>query len=159
MELPLTSGNALIEGVRDLSDRHGRINGTDVHDGTAPLSVKVLKPSDRLGAIEAEHERDVLEQHLLRIATPEGARLPILPLVLAEVEDLERLAALDPHQALARRCGSRTDQGRTRSIGDPASRRPPESCPEPTKKSATRSPGCDASVRIRSMRSPGFCVS
>ena len=75
----------------------------------------------------------------------EGDPLPVLPLVLTEVQDLEGLAALDADHVLA---GS-VDSERPKS--HPIHFRPSFSAtarvvPEPQKKSATRSPALEETL-------------
>ena len=63
------------------------------------------QPYQRLRAVELEDEGQVFVQGLLGDALAlraEGDALPVLPLVSAQVQDLEWIAALDAEQTLTR---------------------------------------------------------
>ena len=71
----------------------------------AVFAVQVRQSYQRLRAVELEDEGQVFVQSLFGDALAfraEGDALPVLPLVLAKVQDLEWLAALDAEQALTR---------------------------------------------------------
>src|SRR5690606_73641 len=82
------------------------VHRADVDHRPALLAVQVRHASDRLRAVEFEDEGEVLVKGLLRkrLVFPFSKchALPVLAFVLAEVQHLEGLAALDTEQALAR---------------------------------------------------------
>jgi hypothetical protein len=87
-----------------LSDGHWRVHRADVHQRTALAAVDV-GVGQGLGMIQVQDEVNVGRHRglirLRRLLVAEGHPLPVLALVLAEVEDLEGLAVRDAEQALA----------------------------------------------------------
>ena len=103
LKFALLEHRALGQSRIDLGDGHRRVYGTDVDHSLALLAVKVSHPSQRLCTVEFKDKGKVLIQGLLGDALVflrEGDALPILALILAEVQDLEGLAVLDTEQAL-----------------------------------------------------------
>ena len=84
----------LFQGLADLPHGDGAVHAAYVHVAAGFLPVQGHKAGDRLGAVELEDE--------VHIAFPVAVGGKFVALVVAEVEDLKRLAALDLQQPLAR---------------------------------------------------------
>ena len=105
MEFRLLKLDTFVQGGIHLVDGDRRVYRSNVHHGPAFLAVEMGEAGNRLCAVELEDESQVLVEHLLSAAlvlfVAKGDPLPVLALVLAEVEDLERPATLDVQKALA----------------------------------------------------------
>jgi hypothetical protein len=104
MQLSLLDLGALGHCRVDIGNRHRRVHGADVHQRLALLAVQVSQTGHRLSAVEFEDESKVLVECLLgqRLALrfAESHSLPILTLVLAQVEHLKGSAILLIEQSL-----------------------------------------------------------
>ncbi len=97
MKFALTALHALIERLLNLADGDRCINRPDVHHRLPLPAMKVRHTGHRLSTVEPENEGEILEEsrlrHLIAFPIPKSGTLPILTLVLAEVQHLKRLAA------------------------------------------------------------------
>ena len=124
VQLALLELGALVHRRVDLGDGHRRVHRADVDHRLALLAVQVRHARHRLGAVELEDEGEVLVERLLGerlvLRLPERHALPVLALVLAEVQHLERLAAVDAEQPLA----GDVDAPASQVTADPAAAEP-----------------------------------
>ena len=104
MQFALLELGAFIHRGVDFGDGHRRVHRADVDHGLALLAVQVRHARHRLCAVELENEGEILEEGLLGerpvLPVAEGHALPVLPLVLAEIQNIEGLAVLDAEQSL-----------------------------------------------------------
>ena len=105
MQLGLVQPPTLFCGKCDFVAGDRRIHCADVHHRLALLAVQVRKARHWLGTVQCEDESPVLGERSrgdgLALRT-KGDTLPVPPLVLAQVQDIERSAAFETEQPLAR---------------------------------------------------------
>ena len=80
MQLLRSQRYALLDASCDLIDRDRRIDGADVDERSALLSVQLVQPGRRAGPVELEDERDVLVQAYDAVVVEilsEGCRSPV----------------------------------------------------------------------------------
>ena len=95
VQLLRPEGLALSNAVSDLGDRNWGVDGADVDKGAPLLAVQVVHPCHRTCAVELQDKCNILvqaEETVFIDAFPERGSLPVLPLVLSEVENLEWFA-------------------------------------------------------------------
>src|SRR5262249_22122066 len=104
--------HALGDSGINLVESHQRIHCSDVHHRLAFLAVQVHQPHQRLCPIELKDKGQICIQgrpgEALALLA-KGDTLPVLSLVLTEVQELEGLTALNAEQALA--CGVDSEAG------------------------------------------------
>ena len=108
MQLGLLHCQTFFDAGVDLINRHRRIYRPDMHHCFSFLSMQVLHPSQRFCPVEPQNKRDVLKDRpLLIFILPftffllpfsECHSLPILPLVLSQVQHIKWLAILGAQQ-------------------------------------------------------------
>src|SRR5579862_1790541 len=134
MQFRLLDLAALVDGQVDLVDGHRRVNRANVNHRPTLFAVQVSEACHRLGTVKPENEGEVLVQCLFGdrlVLLGEGHALPVLPLVLPQVENLERFASLNAQKALASSMNTEAAQV-TANPTAPELFRHSKGCPRPT---------------------------